>query len=1321
MGIKDKGKPKVLLSLYSRMDLTLDQSKQLTGFVQDWFAHPFLELEATFGKDGVVDSTTFLHIAQRIRAKGWTVLPQQDYLNILTPNHIRFTLDGLGIIQSYCRDDNLEGKDFHSMIKDRAAPESNVDLREYFTRFKVRREESLASTDPRIVDMIKQWPTVRKAFRLIRRWSFEKHGVRVDLSMIRQSPYVQSSHPGRKEYQWSQRFLQHNILMEVPRYEVEVELLHGTEHTASAETALVSLIRGCGEVLRAIQKNSLLIRESVASRVRSDYRALMGTDKFRDPVFRGVGPVTLQVKNMTKEIQDEVPNIRTGYNVTDKADGLRAMGLVDASGELFLLDQSLNVYRTGLQNAACANSMVDGEWVTMSHDKRAIHHYLLFDIYYEEGRSVSRLPFATFTPEGQLDGDGMSRYVRMKNWYALWTQDTKTIVPRLTESNRLMVMLKRFEFATALDDSVFTRCATRILETKRIYHTDGLILTSNTEPLPDRASVRFKHQFKWKPAVDNTVDFLIVYEKDPDEPALDKVTTNIDPSNNQTIQYKTMSLYVGGETSAQHKDPRSTILRQEPLLKEGEGPSRYQPILFTPTDYADTMAHTCHRILEVHPETGEKYIMTEDSHEPIPPRSIVEMRYDPTREPGWRWIPSRIRHDKTERLLRAMKMKGAIVYKGMMNDAGVANDVWNSIHDPVTVSMIQTGAEQPTLAEIEALVQSRETDVAKKYYERKAPKENMNLVKGLQDFHNKYIKNRILLKSVLKGGKKNLLDMACGKGGDLYKWIFNRANIVIGMDQAGENITNSDNGAYKRYVDALTELGPQKVPPMAFIIGDSSKPIVSGEAGATPEEQDMLRSIFGRAEPKGPLPPYIQTKLSGSFREGADVAACMFAIHYFFESSEMLDGFLQNLADTVKIGGTFIGCCFDGDRVFQLLQSVEKGHARKGWEGDVPLWSITKSYDQENLTDDDASIGLAIDVEFISIGSTHREYLVPFSLLQSKLAEIGFRLLTKTELAEIGLGASTNTFDVSYQMAEKGKQSFPMSDSVKEFSFLNRWFIFIRQGASVPVPVPSLPFEPSGPVARPVAGPVAGPVALDDEKEEPLPKADAEAKIEVKVPARALTLNEVFLFGPNVRVADLLQLQDLYAGRWLSLSAPFPIPDPERPAVLYPSMEHYLAAMRLARTATPADRGRDLAVTLFSREGSIHQKFLQMRLMKKVERKQDQLAMDDTETERLLAETKSVKDALLKKSLAPFRLTLNDAEWNLMKEGVMREALTYRWERDARFHAIVEAARNQGKYLLYSQPATNAGSEWGGQWKSGRIHGENKVGTILMKIAGFSF
>ena len=75
------------------------------------------------------------------------------------------------------------------------------------------------------------------------------------------------------------------------------------------------------------------------------------------------------------------------------------------------------------------------------------------------------------------------------------------------------------------------------------------------------------------------------------------------------------------------------------------------------------------------------------------------------------------------------------------------------------------------------------------------------------NFHNKYIKNELLLKRGLRGGNKNLLDLACGKGGDLFKWVFNRARFVVGVDTAGENITNPVDGAYKRYLEAIMDFG----------------------------------------------------------------------------------------------------------------------------------------------------------------------------------------------------------------------------------------------------------------------------------------------------------------------------------------------------------------------------------------------------------------------------------------------------------------------------------------------------------------------------------
>jgi SAM-dependent methyltransferase len=214
----------------------------------------------------------------------------------------------------------------------------------------------------------------------------------------------------------------------------------------------------------------------------------------------------------------------------------------------------------------------------------------------------------------------------------------------------------------------------------------------------------------------------------------------------------------------------------------------------------------------------------------------------------------------------------------MMNDEGVANDVWDSIHNPVTDSMIRSGNEQPSEEESQLILKLQDTEVAKKYYERKAPKEDIKLVQGMLDFHNKYIKNEILLKKSLRGGNKNLLDLACGKGGDLFKWIFDGARSVVGVDTAGENITNPVDGAYKRYVEALMEFGYNRVPKMVFVIGNSTRDIVNGDAGATPEERDILRSVFGRVEPEGPVPSYVQSVMAGSFRAGADVL--LVCLHY---------------------------------------------------------------------------------------------------------------------------------------------------------------------------------------------------------------------------------------------------------------------------------------------------------------------------------------------------------------------------------------------------------------------------------------------------------
>ena len=159
------------------MELTKPEVANIKKQLENWISNPNLELESTFGK-GTVDATTFFQVAQRLRSKGLRELSQEDRLTISTPEHIRFTISSIGVIQQYCRDDTLNGKPFVAMIKDRTTQDAQIDLEDYEVRIKTRREILMANSEVAIQDMFKRWPEQKKAFRMMRRWSFEESGLR---------------------------------------------------------------------------------------------------------------------------------------------------------------------------------------------------------------------------------------------------------------------------------------------------------------------------------------------------------------------------------------------------------------------------------------------------------------------------------------------------------------------------------------------------------------------------------------------------------------------------------------------------------------------------------------------------------------------------------------------------------------------------------------------------------------------------------------------------------------------------------------------------------------------------------------------------------------------------------------------------------------------------------------------------------------------------------------------------------------------------------------------------------------------------------------
>jgi predicted NAD-dependent protein-ADP-ribosyltransferase YbiA (DUF1768 family) len=1355
------------------------------GKTNGWIHHENRELEATFGLGGQVDQTRFLAVAQRLKSKGYVENPPVDYMTITIKDHnddinirretlkdnTRFTIEGSANVEEYCNAEELGNLPYEVILKTAIGnpSEDNLVLEDYDMKFKVRREEERAKDDGVVRTILANWQNEKKAFRLIRRWTFEGDGCVFDLSMVRSNKRNPTG-----AYIFTTTFADANILNQPATYEIEVELKH-KEETRDEKKAMAKLIKAVGEVLRGIQRSPVLIRKTVKKRTLDSYMNLVGSDK-----FRGVKPRTLEMKNFISRRLPNTPNIRDGYNVTDKADGLRVLGYCDAKGELFLIDKAMNVYRTGLLNESCRNSLVDGEWITTVKDpedpakQKGTQQLWLFDIYIAANKEVvDALPFYSAIK------DTLTRYKKLQDWYSAWVKDGPTsLLQGLTAGSRLLVNLKHFEFAGKDDKEIFTKAA-KMLTRDTEYNTDGLIFTSNATGLP-AADSNFREQFKWKPAKENTIDFLVRVQKNPENPNEDLIETETRSDTGRLTRYKTLILKVGSTMNPACANPRDTILFEREIPKGGcksdkfyrdSKSGKYVAVAFNPSEYADPKASVCKVEIQRDAETQLDYIKTEKSEEPIQDRSIVEMRYEMKNPEGWRWIPVRVRRDKTEKFERGE-------LGGSLNADFTAEGVWNSIHNPITKGMISTGNEAPTKDELEGEGDDETVvNLNKPYFERKANREQLQSVEGLRNFHKHYIKGETLLKSALKGGNKFLLDLAVGEGADINRWISNDVGFVYGIDIDPKGILDSSRGAYAKYLNRLAENAglPQteqrSIPTMIFGIGDVSKNLETGKAGYNEEEANILRTVCGKIVPtnSNPAPPFVTNQGKDMLQGGADVVACMFALHYFFKDKETFQGLLDNIKQNLALNGYFVACFFDGQKVFDLLKNKKEGESVTGADRKFALWRITKRYSETTLPTDESGFGLAIQNQFISIGTEHTEYLVPYDLLQVKMAEIGCLPVMGEDLKQLGLPVSTETFEQTYKRAvsqakKEGKEPYPMIKPVQEYSFLNRWCIFKRYSTEVvkeeegvlktlakvveeeneenkdKVAINTLGFREVAAVQTGLPTPVVGKPPKSPPKKpknvnlaalaqgppgaKPIESlGDAMAGIAaVTVPLPAPTefsKDKVFYFAAQEQDTKDLKDEDgnlIYpdASRYIAPYTPFTVVDKEDPKeeVAYPSILHYLTGMQYKRATNKPQWAKDL----FSREGSIHRGMLEekLKLDAQFPNKEDSKYKDRLQA-LLLKEANEIASKnpiAMKKKYST--LDYDDANWPEQRDEILRSVYQIRFEKDAKLRDILSNLREAEKYLLY-RPSPTVTTDLGGITKIGKRNTKNQKGTLKVE------
>ena len=1010
--------------------------------------------------------------------------------------------------------------------------------------FKVsyQREKRIANTSTLARSILKTWNDNKKTFRYINRTTMTHPNLpfQIDLSVVKES------HRDKMRYIPESTFEASKVLDSPPKYEIEIEVINskvGPGTTFNHPKYLLDTLRKTITlVMSGMQETNYPVSCVEQRRIQRKYNELLhsssgdssnvvrfagddsgsgsgsgsGSDndaesdggdadtaaaaasgrntKLKPRNFIGPCSFTLQMHNIMPLSSDsKVPNIRRNYSVTEKADGMRKlMFIAPVTGKIYLIDTNMNIQFTGAVslNTKLYNTLMDGEHILHNKNGDFINLYLAFDIYYVHKADVRTRLFYPTNEEEVLTNFRLPLLISVvKNL------QTKSVSGGVDSLPPIRIEHKIFEVANA-SRSIFDCCSTimrKIKEGQYEYWCDGLVFTPleygvgsnvrNEASAGPLYKTTWNHSFKWKPADHNTIDFLVTTKKaeDKEDVVSNLFKQGIDMSKCvQFQQYKTLVLRVGyDEKKHGYINPCLSVIEgknpgvdadPEGGASEGYGDEMngdsYKPAPFYPTYPYDNDAHVCNIMLRAD-EAGVSQMMTTEN-DIIMDETIVEFSYDETKPVNWRWQPLRVRHDKTAEYRAGGKNYG--------NAYHVANSNWHSIHNKITEEMITTGEDIPDELSNE--------DV---YYNQSVHGEGIDvgggtklktMTKALRDFHNLYVKRKLIL-GVARPGN-TLIDFAVGKGGDLPKWIAAKLGFVFGIDYAKDNLEHKFDGVCARYLDAKNK--KRNVPNAIFIHGDSSKELRNGQAAISERYRMISRAIFGEGPKdasllgRGVYPHY------GRGVDGFDICSVQFAVHYFFEDIKKVHTFLQNVSECTKLGGYFIGTCFDGARIFQALAGLESGDeisvldsiqhdADKAVSAGEhkKIWSLRKKYHQTEFEPDSSSIGYEIEVFQDSINKSTREFLVNFDYLTQLLENYGFDLVTPEEAASTlaqPMPDGTGTFDgLFHQMELDVKRTREtagvaggggggaarydefgsarnMRPEEKRISFYNRYFIF---------------------------------------------------------------------------------------------------------------------------------------------------------------------------------------------------------------------------------------------------------------------------------------
>ena len=816
----------------------------------------------------------------------------------------------------------------------------------------------------------------------------------------------------------------HNIsnLANSPKiYEIEID--YSGEDTSMK--ILDKFLEETENIKKVMNGSDIILTNEMEARIIEKYKILTyGNSNDTSNILYSSQPISAEVQH----IVDNIPN---KYSVTDKADGDKYQ-LFIYEGSCYLISNNLHVKKLEHMVKGMDNTIVEGELITITEGNKRKYLFMMFDCIIYKGDDIrntillkerlTKLKDVSekfgVKPYIVEDYKGTFNIVEIKKYYI---EEIKKFYTSLNlsisklKANDILFYPKLFLFPSGgspsevflFADLIWLNC-TKNTNVNCPYLLDGIIFTGMEQKYTKDKKEQRLPIYKYKPPQMNSLDVYLVFERNKETGGYMDIFDNTIQDILPFKSYRVANIFVGEMVGGKEQPV--------PFMKEAGNSVIYLPIV-------DNMVRDVMGNL-VQDKTVVEIIYTNNTMMPHP----------------YRWDILKTRWDKTETVMRHGKRYG--------NYKDVAEKVWKSMIEAVTIDEINN-LSNPKTYEMQmkllrsrlnssVIISERKQDI---YYQKIS-----NLIKKMREYHN-WIKSIIIYTYCSpiaheKGGKivrQSVLDIGCGRGGDILKMYHAKVGEYVGIDPDFEGIYSATDGAISRYKFFKTKF--PDFGKVTYIQADGSV-LLNSEAqekaipNLSKENKEALDKIFTKD------------------RKFDNISSQM-VIHYLFGNTTSINNLVENIKTFLKKDGYVLLTLFDPDRIhpfFDENNKITSTYTDKDGKRTI-LYEIVKKYSGELSS----NVGMPIDVHMSWVneeGKYIEEYLVTQELMVKTMKRAGCRLVDTDLFANIyQLNKPYFENVIKYEENPKNKQFYEkiaeffgdLSGADKEskaYSFMFRYYIF---------------------------------------------------------------------------------------------------------------------------------------------------------------------------------------------------------------------------------------------------------------------------------------